>query len=46
MKRNMKVWFSDLIKCEKKPPIPVLSFPCVQLLGISVSSERQDIRTS
>ena len=36
MKRNMKAWVSELIACEKKSPIPVLSFPCVQLLGISV----------
>ena len=36
MKRNMKAWVSELIACEKKAPIPVLSFPCVQLLGISV----------
>ena len=36
MKRNMKQWVNDLIANEKKPPIPVLSFPCVQLLGITV----------
>lgn len=36
MKRNMQQWVADLIANEKKPPIPVLSFPCVQLLGISV----------
>lgn len=36
MKRNMQQWVADLIANKKKPPIPVLSFPCVQLLGISV----------
>lgn len=36
MKRNMKQWVENLIANKKKPPIPVLSFPCVQLLGISV----------
>lgn len=36
MKRNMKQWVSSLIETKQKPPIPILSFPCVQLLGISV----------
>lgn len=36
MKRNMKQWVASLIETKQKPPIPVLSFPCVQLLGISV----------
>ncbi len=36
MKRNMKQWVENLIAGETKPPVPVLSFPCVQLLGISV----------
>ena len=36
MKRNMKQWLAELIQQEDKPSIPVLSFPCVQLLGISV----------
>ena len=33
---NMKQWVRELIGAEKKPPIPILSFPCVQLLGITV----------
>lgn len=36
MKRDMKQWIAEVIQNEKKQPIPVLSFPCVQLLGISV----------
>lgn len=36
MTKNMQQWVADLIANAKKPPIPVLSFPCVQLLGISV----------
>ncbi len=36
MKREMKQWVAELIRCKEKPPIPVLSFPCVQLLDISV----------
>lgn len=36
MKQNMKQWIENLIANEKKPSIPILSFPCVQLLGISV----------
>ncbi len=36
MKRNMKQWVTELIECKEKLPIPILSFPCVQLLGVSV----------
>lgn len=36
MKRDMKQWVAELIECKEKPPIPVLSFPCIQLLNISV----------
>ena len=36
MKRNMKRWAAELIECKEKKPIPILSFPCVQLLGVSV----------
>jgi len=36
MKRDMKQWVTEMIQNEKKPSIPVLSFPCVQLLGVSV----------
>lgn len=33
---NMKHWLSDMIKVDVKHPIPVLSFPSVSLLGITV----------
>ena len=36
MKRDMKQWVAEMIQDEKKPSIPVLSFPCIQLLGVSV----------
>ena len=36
MNRNMKKWAADLIAAPKKKPLPLLSFPCVQPMGISV----------
>lgn len=36
MLRNMDQWFEDALKAEEKPIIPVLSFPAIQLLGITV----------
>lgn len=36
MKRNMKQWVSDNIHTSNKKPLPILSFPSVQLMGISV----------
>ena len=36
MNRNMKEWVREVINTPKKKAIPVLSFPAVQLLGISV----------
>ena len=33
---NMKQWLTALLQSEKKKPFPVLSFPCVSLLGITV----------
>lgn len=36
MKRNMTQWVSDLIANEDKRPMPVLSFPAVTLMDISV----------
>ena len=36
MERSMRKWAAELIAAEKKNPIPVLSFPAVQLMGISV----------
>lgn len=36
MKRNMKLWIEGLKEAGEKKPIPVLSFPCVSLLGVTV----------
>ncbi|MBE6991836.1 MAG: methyltransferase [Ruminococcaceae bacterium] len=36
MKRNMTQWVADLIANEDKRPMPVLSFPAVTLMDISV----------
>ena len=36
MKRNMKQWVADRIAEPKKQALPVLSFPSIQLLGITV----------
>lgn len=33
---NMKKWTADVIAAERKKPMPVLSFPCVTLMGINV----------
>ena len=33
---NMKQWLVDLMACEKPRALPVLSFPCTQLMGITV----------
>ena len=33
---NMKKWKEDIIMTPKKKAMPVLSFPCVQLMGITV----------
>ena len=33
---NMRQWIESLKGTEKKKPIPILSFPCVSLLGITV----------
>lgn len=46
LKRNMKQWLRELLEEPCKKPLPILSFPAVQLMGISVrelitSSERQ-----
>ena len=34
---NMKKWITDMINIPVKPAIPVLSFPCISLMGISVN---------
>ena len=36
MKYNMKNWVRELYGDKPKKAIPVLSFPCVSLLGITV----------
>ena len=36
MKRNMKQWLEELYRAPVKKPMPILSFPAVQLMGISV----------
>ena len=36
MNRNMKAWLTDMIGADKKVPLPILSFPSVSLLGITV----------
>ncbi len=36
MKRNMKQWLKDMVDAPKKKSMPVLSFPAVQLMGITV----------
>lgn len=36
MKREMKKWLQDMIAAPKKKAIPVLSFPAIQLMDISV----------
>ena len=46
MNRNMKKWLSQMRTASIKKPLPILSFPAVSLLGISVrelisDSERQ-----
>ena len=36
MKYNMKEWIASLKETGTKKPIPILSFPCVSLLGVTV----------
>ena len=36
MKRNMQKWITEVIQTEKKNAIPILSFPCIQLLDVTV----------
>ena len=37
MNRNMKQWAADLIAAAVKKPLPLLSFPCVQLMDVTVN---------
>ncbi len=34
---DMKKWIADTIRAERKQAIPVLSFPCISLMGITVN---------
>lgn len=36
MNRNMKQWVADVIASPQKKALPLLSFPCTQLMGIGV----------
>lgn len=36
MTRNMKQWAMDLIAAPVKKPLPLLSFPCIQLMDVTV----------
>ena len=36
MDKNMKSWMQDLYRAEKKKTLPILSFPCASLLGVTV----------
>jgi len=37
MKMNMKKWVAEVIAAPAKKPMPLLSFPCISLMDISVS---------
>ena len=46
MSRNMKQWVAEQIAAPRKKPLPVLSFPSIQMMGITVrdlisSSDKQ-----
>lgn len=41
MRRNMQSWMANLINKEKKQAMPILSFPCVSLLDITVEDLTQ-----
>ena len=36
MKKNMKLWVKELCGTQSKKALPILSFPCISLLGITV----------
>ena len=44
MKRDMDLWLRELLATEKKPALPILSFPAVQLMGVSVRELISDSR--
>lgn len=35
-KTNMRKWLGELLSASKKQALPILSFPCVKMLGVSV----------
>lgn len=37
MKRDMRLWLEDLCKAQVKKAMPILSFPAIQLMGVTVS---------
>ena len=39
---NMKQWVAQQISCPEKQALPILSFPCVQLLDVSVKELTSD----
>ena len=39
---NMKEWLAALLKADRKKAMPILSFPCVSLMGISVKELIED----
>jgi uroporphyrinogen decarboxylase len=42
MKRNMTAWRADMIAARVKRPMPILSFPCVSLMDITVQQLTSD----
>ena len=36
MRKNMKKWLEEIVKAKSKKALPILSFPAVQLMGITV----------
>ena len=34
---NMKLWLEEIKNSKEKKPMPILSFPCVSLMGVSVN---------
>ena len=36
MRQNMTAWLKNAVQDKKRPPMPILSFPSIQLLGVNV----------
>ena len=45
MKRNMRAWKDEVIAGSVKKPMPILTFPVIQLLGITVKELISDSET-